>query len=75
MLVRWLAAATFACLTCAVSNSVHAQAPAVPATPQASPAAVAASSAAPAPKTYVVPAGTKVLLQLRSGIDTRSAKP
>lgn len=26
-------------------------------------------------KTYVVPAGTKVLLELRSGIDTRSAKP
>ena len=30
---------------------------------------------APAKKTYVVPAGTKVLLQLRSGINTRSAKP
>ena len=26
-------------------------------------------------KTYTVPAGTKVLLQLRSGINTRSAKP
>jgi type IV secretion system protein VirB10 len=32
-------------------------------------------TAAPAKKTYTVPAGTKVLLQLRSGIDTRSAKP
>jgi type IV secretion system protein VirB10 len=30
---------------------------------------------APAKKTYTVPAGTKVLLQLRSGINTRSAKP
>jgi hypothetical protein len=28
----------------------------------------------PAPKTYTVPAGTKVLLQLRSGINTKSAK-
>jgi type IV secretion system protein VirB10 len=30
---------------------------------------------APVKRTYVVPAGTKVLLQLRSGLDTRSAKP
>ena len=30
---------------------------------------------APAKKIYTVPAGAKVLLQLRSGIDTRSAKP
>jgi type IV secretion system protein VirB10 len=30
---------------------------------------------APARKTYTVPAGTKVLLQLRSGINTKSAKP
>jgi type IV secretion system protein VirB10 len=29
----------------------------------------------PAPKTYTVPAGTKVLLELRSGINTKSAKP
>ncbi|MGD0901404.1 MAG: hypothetical protein ABR924_00555 [Terracidiphilus sp.] len=49
--------------------------------PQAAPASDAAASAtgqapaAPAKKTYTVPAGTKVLLQLRSGIDTRSAKP
>ena len=33
------------------------------------------SRAVPARKTYTVPAGTKVLLQLRSAIDTRSAKP
>jgi hypothetical protein len=32
-------------------------------------------SPAPAPRTYTVPAGTKVLLELRSAIDTRSAKP
>ena len=32
-------------------------------------------SAAPAAKTYVVPAGTKVLLELRSAINTKSARP
>lgn len=32
-------------------------------------------AAATAPPTYTVPAGTKVLLELRSGVDTRSAKP
>ena len=32
-------------------------------------------AAAPAKKQYIVPAGTKVLLQLRSAINTRSAKP
>jgi type IV secretion system protein VirB10 len=31
--------------------------------------------AAPARKTYTVPAGTKVLLQLRSALNSRSAKP
>jgi hypothetical protein len=35
----------------------------------------AATAPAPAQKTYTVPAGTKVLLQLRSSINTRSAKP
>ena len=33
------------------------------------------SAAAPRQKTYTVPAGTKVLLQLRSAINTKSAKP
>lgn len=32
-------------------------------------------AAAPARKSYIVPAGTKVLLQLRSAVNTRSAKP
>ncbi|MGB8259874.1 MAG: hypothetical protein WCE75_05970, partial [Terracidiphilus sp.] len=35
----------------------------------------AAGPAAPAPRTYTVPAGTKVLLQLRSAVNTKSAKP
>ena len=34
-----------------------------------------AQASAVAKKAYVVPAGTKILLQLRSGINTRSAKP
>jgi hypothetical protein len=52
-----------------------AQPPVSPATdPSAQPAAPADEPAAPAKKTYTVPAGTKVLLQLRSAINTRSAK-
>ncbi|HEV2277776.1 MAG TPA: hypothetical protein VGS02_06360 [Acidobacteriaceae bacterium] len=35
----------------------------------------AASSVASAPKSFIVPAGTKVLLELRSSINTKSAKP
>jgi type IV secretion system protein VirB10 len=41
----------------------------------ASPAPTSVPEPAPAKKIYTVPAGTKVLLQLRSGINTRSAKP
>lgn len=46
-------------------------------TAQASPASAeeSAPAAAPAPPTYTVPAGTRVLLELRSAVDTRSAKP
>jgi hypothetical protein len=72
-----------------LAGSVSAQAPAA-STSQASPAPAAAPApagsaidsapaqplaSAPATKTYTVPAGTKVLLQLRSGINTKSAKP
>jgi hypothetical protein len=53
--------------------------PAAPASvPAAVPAAAATSAAAPAPaapKTFTVPAGTRVLLELRSAINTKSAKP
>ena len=54
------------------------QSPAPPAaTPAAEPTAPvpAAEPAAPERKTYTVPAGTKVLLQLKSAINTKSAKP
>jgi hypothetical protein len=47
--------------------------PAAPPTQKAQPASSQPSQ--PEKRTYVVPAGTKVLLQLRSGINTRSAKP
>jgi type IV secretion system protein VirB10 len=53
-----------------------------PATPAVSPSgqpaapeAPAVEPAAPAKKTYTVPAGTKVLLQLKSAVNTRSARP
>jgi len=65
--------------------------PAGTAPPSQAPAGTANSTAAPAPstaadhdtgatatavrKTYIVPAGTKVLLTLRSAVNTKSAKP
>ena len=49
--------------------------PASPAAPtEASPEPSAPVGIAPAHKTYTVPAGTKVLLELRSAINTKSAK-
>jgi hypothetical protein len=59
-------------------TSVPAQASAASAPPANQTTAAPVSATAPplpAPKTYTVPAGTKVLLQLRSGINTKSAKP
>ncbi len=46
---------------------------AAPAEPSTDPVGLA--NTAPAKKTYTVPAGTKVLLQLRSAINTEAAKP
>jgi type IV secretion system protein VirB10 len=43
--------------------------------PPAGPENSAPNVPSPSPKTYTVPAGTKVLLELRSGINTKSAKP
>jgi type IV secretion system protein VirB10 len=55
------------------SGSTAAPAPATAAdAPQS--ATVATPPAAPGKKTYTVPAGTKVLLQLRSAINTKSAR-
>ncbi len=44
-----------------------------PATPDTEPVSLTATT--PAKKIYTVPAGTKVLLELRSAVDTKSAKP
>lgn len=58
----------------AVSDPAQNAVPA--AASQTSDAAPTASpNLAPAKKTYTVPAGTKVLLQLRSAVNTKSAKP
>jgi hypothetical protein len=64
------------------SDQSRPAAPADPAATPQPPSSAASADAnpapnpnpAPAPKTYTVPAGTKVLLELRSAVDTRSAK-
>jgi len=57
----------------------HAQGPATQAaSPASAPVSVQAAPSDPAhpeKKTYVVPAGTKVLLQLRSAVNTKNAHP
>jgi len=55
------------------SSAGPAAQPAAPAQPEAEPVGLA--NTAPERKTYTVPAGTKVLLELRSAINTKSAKP
>ncbi|HVN93658.1 MAG TPA: hypothetical protein VMT38_08180 [Terracidiphilus sp.] len=62
------------------ANPPAAANPAAPSSPTDATAPAPASSepatpAAPPRKVYTVPAGTKVLLELRSAINTRSAKP
>ncbi|MGA2752248.1 MAG: hypothetical protein ABSE53_00665 [Terracidiphilus sp.] len=57
----------------APAQPASATEPAAPAATSADPVGLA--NAAPAKKTYTVPAGTKVLLELRSAINTKSAKP
>src|SRR5579864_7804168 len=85
-----MAAASFMAMVCCAAFGQSpeqavpaAQSPAAstpapePAPGQAAPAENSASPepAAPAKKTYTVPAGTKVLLTLRSAVNTKSAKP
>lgn len=88
-LVAPVIAGFMAALSCgAFAQSSEQPAPASAAPPQAqtqeavapapapTPApASAADPAIPAKKTYLVPAGTKVLLQLRSAVNTKSARP
>jgi hypothetical protein len=58
----------------AATNTARAQESSVE-QPTAAAPAPAPAQAASSPKIYIVPAGTKVLLQLRSAINTKSAKP
>jgi hypothetical protein len=61
-----------------VSDQSQPAAPSEPASAASLPAAAGAPDdlgSTPAPRTYTVPAGTKVLLELRAAVDTRSAKP
>lgn len=52
-----------------------APAPQAVAAAPANPVSSTPSPQPPVPRTYTVPAGTKVLLQLRSAVNTKSAKP
>jgi len=73
----WRVAVALGLVACAAGPAT-AQAPdarpSSPGTPLAT-AAASAQALVPQKKTYTVPAGTKVLLQLRSAINTKSAKP
>lgn len=83
--LRFLPAAFLSSLVAASAGFAQAPDPqpaAAPATaqpaaasPQVGLATAPGPAPAPAPNTYTVPAGTKVLLQLKSSINTRSAKP
>ena len=64
--VLWLFAGTLAA-------AAQAPAPAAPAVASVAPAPAAA--AAPVPQSFLVPAGTRVLLELRSALNTKSARP
>jgi len=67
----------FAGSLAAGAQNAPAPTPAAAATPDAAqPAPAQPAAPAPvAPKSFTVPAGTKVLLELRSAINTKSAKP
>jgi hypothetical protein len=61
--------------SCSSAPGQEAASPQAPATAQATtPPAAAQADSTPARKTWTVPEGTKVLLQLRSAINTKSAK-
>jgi hypothetical protein len=62
-------------ISVSASDSTQAAATAQPAAAAPQPPSDPDLNAAPAAKVYTVPSGTKVLLELRSAVDTRSAKP
>jgi type IV secretion system protein VirB10 len=69
------AAITLLLALAAVAGAQEQQAAPALAVGQGSVPATPASTVAPEKVTYIVPAGTKVLLQLRSAVNTKSAKP
>src|SRR5206468_5939003 len=74
--IAGLAAVSTCCLRAQDAQPAPAAQAQAAATPDSAEPAVAdhPASTAPAKKTYTVPAGTKVLLQLRSSVNTKSAK-
>jgi hypothetical protein len=73
----WLTAGLVAGMIAASPNAGHAQAPVQP-QPAAGGQATSAATQSPATSAaakYTVPAGTKVLLALKSGVNTRTAQP
>lgn len=79
LMVTLLLVAAFALVSLETASAQTSGAPATepsPATPPAaaSPAPSASSNLQTPPKTYTVPAGTKVLLQLTSSLNTKSAQ-
>jgi type IV secretion system protein VirB10 len=77
---RWIAAIVVGVATAASGIALAQASETAPDAAAQTPAVVPTASpdqpeATPAKKTYTVPAGTKVLLQLRSAINTKSAKP
>jgi type IV secretion system protein VirB10 len=73
MIRSWFSLAILLGLAVSPAARLAAQESAPPAPGPA--AAPASDASAPAPKTYTVPAGTKILLELDSAINTKSAKP
>lgn len=70
----WLFAGALTAAAQTVPPSAPASAP-VPATTLASANPAPTATSASAPKAFLVPAGTRVLLELRSALNTKSAKP
>ncbi|MDE3201584.1 MAG: hypothetical protein KGN79_11765 [Acidobacteriota bacterium] len=66
---------TTACSLCFAQQVVQSEAGESESPQASSSQTVQSESSAPEERTFTVPAGTKVLLQLRSGINTASAKP
>ncbi|MGA7525458.1 MAG: hypothetical protein WBW84_23620 [Acidobacteriaceae bacterium] len=72
--MRWSVWLFAAAVAASAQNAAPSSAPA-PAATVASAAPVPAAAPSATPKTFLVPAGTRVLLELRSALNTKSARP